>query len=294
MLPGGAAAAGPDTKRPAIPASGPEQSGWETLLLAVILNSAQTGVLLTVLKLPDNSLLARASELRALRVQVAPQVVKDDLVALSAIPDLGFVYDEPGQTISLTIGDQSLDPYRIQLGTGRRVFDASKIQSTPGAIVNYSIYATQTRERTAIAGTVGLLGMIGGSAVTTDFNFNSDNHWNGQGIVRLDSRWRLVDPTSVRSYTVGDFASNALSWSNSVRLGGFQIASAFEQRPDIVTTPLPRFAGSAALPSTLDLYIDQQRIFSGEVPSGPFDIQSLPQVSGGKVRLVTHVLCVDT
>jgi len=273
--------------RPVAPADSPERAEWETLLLAVMLNSARTGVLLTVLKLPDNSLLARASELRALRVQVDPRTVRDDLVALSAIPGLGFVYDEPSQSISLTIGGQALDPYQIELGTGRRRFDAAQIHPTPGVIVNYSAYATQTRERTAVAGTAGVIGMMGGSVVTTDVNFNSDSRWDGKALVRLDSSWRLVDPVAVRSYIIGDFASNALPWSNSVRLGGFQIASAFEQRPDIVTTPLPRFAGSAALPSTLDLYIDQQRIFSGEIPSGPFDIQSLPQVSGGKVRLVT-------
>jgi outer membrane usher protein len=287
LPPGSAVAASPETERPASPSNSPERAEWETLLLAVMLNSAPTHVLLTVLKLPDKRLLARASELRALRVQVDPGIVKDDLVALSAIPNLDFAYDEPSQTISLTVGDQALKPYQIELGTGRRVFDATQVHSTPGAIVNYSVYATRTRERTAVAGTVGLIGMIRGSAVTTDFNFNSDNRWDGKGLVRLDSSWRLIDPVAVRSYTIGDFASNALPWSNSVRLGGFQIASAFEQRPDIVTTPLPRFAGSAALPSTLDLYLDQQRIFSGEIPSGPFDIQSLPQVSGGKVRLVT-------
>jgi len=284
---GAALAAGLDADRPVAAANNPEQAGWETLLLAAIVNSASTKTLLTVLKLPDNNLIARASELRALRIQVDPRFVRDDLVALSAIPNLGFAYDEPSQTISLTVGDRSLAPYQIELGTGRRTFDASKIHPTPGMIVNYSIYATKTRERTAAAGTVGLIGMIRGSAVTTDFNFNSDSRWDGKGVVRLDSSWRQVDPEAIRSYTIGDFASNALTWTNSVRLGGFQIASAFQQRPDIVTTPLPRFAGSAALPSTLDLYIDQQRVFSGEIPSGPFDIQSLPQVSGGKIRLVT-------
>lgn len=288
LLPiGGVAAAGRDAGRTATLTNNPERMDWETLLLAVVLNNAPTDAMLTVRKLPDKRLLARASELRALRVQIDPRVVKDDLVALSAISNFGFVYDEPSQTIALTIGDQSLDPYQIELGTGRRTFGATKLHSTPGVIVNYSIYATQTRERTAAAGTAGIVGMIAGSAVTTDFNFNSDSHWDGRGIVRLDSGWRLVDAEAVRSYTIGDFASNALPWSNSLRLGGFQIASAFAQRPDIVTTPLPRFAGSAALPSTLDLYVDQQRIFSGEIPSGPFDIQSLPQVSGGKVRLVT-------
>ncbi len=122
---------------------------------------------------------------------------------------------------------------------------------------------------------------------TTNTLFNTDRTYGGQGIVRLDSSWRYDDARSVRSYVVGDFASNALAWTSSVRLAGFQIASAFEQRSDIVTTALPQFSGSAALPSTLDLYVNQQRIFSGEIPSGPFDIKSLPFVSGGDVRLVT-------
>jgi outer membrane usher protein len=104
--------------------------------------------------------------------------------------------------------------------------------------------------------------------------------------VRLDSSWRYVDARKIRSYTLGDFVSNSLSWTNSVRLAGFQIASAFDQRSDIVTAALPQFSGSAALPSTLDLYVNQQRVFSGDVPSGPYQLKSLPYVSGGDVTLV--------
>uniref|UniRef100_UPI0013C34D30 fimbria/pilus outer membrane usher protein n=1 Tax=Acinetobacter pittii TaxID=48296 RepID=UPI0013C34D30 len=53
------------------------------------------------------------------------------------------------------------------------------------------------------------------------------------------------------------------------------------------TSALPQFSGSAALPSTLDLYVNQQKIYSGLVPSGPFDIKQLPFISGNEVTLVT-------
>ena len=41
------------------------------------------------------------------------------------------------------------------------------------------------------------------------------------------------------------------------------------------------------MPSTLDLYVNQQKIYSGLVPSGPFDIKQLPFISGNEVTLVT-------
>ncbi|MCU4620485.1 fimbria/pilus outer membrane usher protein, partial [Acinetobacter pittii] len=95
------------------------------------------------------------------------------------------------------------------------------------------------------------------------------------------------DPEKIRIYTLGDFISNSPDWGSSVRLAGFQWSSAYSQRGDIVTSALPQFSGSAALPSTLDLYVNQQKIYSGLVPSGPFDIKQLPFISGNEVTLVT-------
>ena len=105
--------------------------------------------------------------------------------------------------------------------------------------------------------------------------------------MRLESKWQYVDPEKIRIYTLGDFISNSPDWGSSVRLAGFQWSSAYSQRGDIVTSALPQFSGSAALPSTLDLYVNQQKIYSGLVPSGPFDIKQLPFISGNEVTLVT-------
>ncbi len=101
--------------------------------------------------------------------------------------------------------------------------------------------------------------------------------------MRLESKWQYVDPEKVRIYTLGDFISNSSDWGSSVRLAGLQWSSAYTQRGDIVTSALPQFSGSAALPSTLDLYVNQQKIYSGLVPSGPFDVKQLPFISGNEV-----------
>lgn len=41
------------------------------------------------------------------------------------------------------------------------------------------------------------------------------------------------------------------------------------------------------MPSSLALFVDQQKIYSGDIPSGLFDIKNLPFVSGNDVTIVT-------
>jgi outer membrane usher protein len=57
-------------------------------------------------------------------------------------------------------------------------------------------------------------------------------------------------------------------------------------RSDLVTAPLPSFSGSAAVPSSLDIYLNNSKAYSQEVPTGPFQVNNLPLISGGEARLV--------
>ncbi|KYB45530.1 hypothetical protein AB664_06960 [Brucella anthropi] len=53
--------------------------------------------------------------------------------------------------------------------------------------------------------------------------------------------------------------------------------------------PLPELSGSAAVPSTVDVYVDNAQRASRSVPSGPFSITNLPIVTGsGMARLVVR------
>ena len=53
--------------------------------------------------------------------------------------------------------------------------------------------------------------------------------------------------------------------------------------------PMPEFAGSAAVPSTVDVYVNNVRRLSQDVPEGPFSITNLPVISGaGNARLVVR------
>lgn len=53
--------------------------------------------------------------------------------------------------------------------------------------------------------------------------------------------------------------------------------------------PLPELSGSAAVPSTVDVYVDNAQRASRSVPSGPFSITNLPIITGaGTARLVVR------
>jgi outer membrane usher protein len=71
-----------------------------------------------------------------------------------------------------------------------------------------------------------------------------------------------------------------------------QLTSDFSLRPDLVTFPLPSVSGVAAVPSTVDVLVNGNRLLSQQVKAGPFQIPQLPVVTGaGTVSMaVTNAL----
>ncbi|QJU56994.1 fimbrial biogenesis outer membrane usher protein [Sphingomonas sp. AP4-R1] len=259
----------------------------QTMLLDVTLNGTPTGQLLRMKQDADGRFSGKAGELRGIRIKLDPALGSQEDIAFDDLAGVSYRYDEARQAIALQVPDALLTSYQLGLGGERTPIDLDAVRPTPGFLLNYGLYGARAQGGTQFSGNAEAVAMTGFGIVATNGIFRSRPGLGSSGAVRLDSSWRLIDPKAIRSYTLGDFASNALAWTSSVRLAGFQIASAFDQRPDIVTAALPQFSGSAALPSTVDLFVNQQKIYSGEVPSGPFDLKSLPYVSGGDVRLVT-------
>jgi outer membrane usher protein len=106
-------------------------------------------------------------------------------------------------------------------------------------------------------------------------------------VVRLDTSFRYSDPQRMITYGAGDTINGGLAWTRPVRIGGLQAQSNFLLRPDLVTIPLPSMGGSAAVPSTVDVYINNMKTFSQEVPAGPFGVSNIPLLSGaGNAELV--------
>ncbi|MGO9446276.1 MAG: fimbria/pilus outer membrane usher protein, partial [Thiobacillaceae bacterium] len=78
-----------------------------------------------------------------------------------------------------------------------------------------------------------------------------------------------------------------LSWTRATRIGGIQLGSNFALQPYRITTPIPAFLGSTTLPSAVDLYVNGMREFNGQVPAGPFQLNTIPNINGaGNAQVV--------
>ena len=227
-------------------------------------------------------------DLKKLRIEL-PDYQDDQWVDLHSVTQLSYKYDAPNQNLFITTASNNLSTYTLNANPSNTEALGEFSPALNAAVINYSVFNTTTNRDGAISGAMDFLYTSGyGSFYSNSlYNYHYKGSSDVQHFTRLDTGWQYIDNDKVRSYVIGDYISNTTEWSNSLRLTGIQIASAYSKRSDIITTALPQFSGSAALPSSLDLYVDQQKIYSSNVPSGPFDIKSLPYINGSDVSLVT-------
>ncbi|MDA3450918.1 MULTISPECIES: fimbria/pilus outer membrane usher protein [Acinetobacter] len=260
------------------------------LFLNISINSNASEDLVAVKQSKDGKLYIRSRALKTLRLKMDEHIPDNQWVCINDLNGIQFKYLENEQSLNLKVPSNMLTGYSVDL-SGQQVTNPHLLKMKPlnAAILNYSLYHTITNDENVFSGTAeGIFNSaIGNFSSGVLYNGSNETSYSHEKWVRLETKWQYVDPEKIRIYTLGDFISNSPDWGSSVRLAGFQWSSAYSQRGDIVTSALPQFSGSAALPSTLDLYVNQQKIYSGLVPSGPFDIKQLPFISGNEVTLVT-------
>ncbi|WP_347020204.1 fimbria/pilus outer membrane usher protein [Acinetobacter calcoaceticus] len=263
---------------------------YTQLFLKISINSNISTDLISVHQDQDRKLYIRARDLKVLRVKMDEHTPDSQWMCINELKGIQFKYLENEQSLNLQVPSNMLADYSVDLN-GQQLTSPHLLKMKPlnAAILNYSLYNTITNDENVFSGSAeGIFNSaIGNFSSGILYSGSNETSYSHEKWVRLESKWQYVDPEKIRIYTLGDFISNSSDWGNSVRLAGFQWSSAYTQRGDIVTSALPQFSGSAALPSTLDLYVNQQKIYSGQVPSGPFDIKQLPFISGNEVTLVT-------
>ncbi|WP_080759691.1 fimbria/pilus outer membrane usher protein [Acinetobacter pittii] len=279
----------PEVENSAHQAFGSDQ-GYVQLFLNISVNSNISKDLISVRQDQDGKLYIRSRDLKTLRLKMDEHIPDNQWVCINDLNGIQFKYLENEQSLNLKVPSNMLTGYSVDL-SGQQVTSPNLLKMKPlnAAILNYSLYNTITNDENVFSGTAeGIFNSaIGNFSSGVLYNGSNETSYSHEKWVRLETKWQYVDPEKIRIYTLGDFISNSPDWGSSVRLAGFQWSSAYSQRGDIVTSALPQFSGSAALPSTLDLYVNQQKIYSGLVPSGPFDIKQLPFISGNEVTLVT-------
>lgn len=103
---------------------------------------------------------------------------------------------------------------------------------------------------------------------------------------RVQTQWVQELWFSQSLLTLGDHLSPTDAFGRQYQVGGVQLRRAFEFAPLQLTFPIPVLAGTAELPSTVDLIIDGVRQRQYQVEPGPFTIQDAPPLSGsGQAQL---------
>lgn len=274
--------------RPTLPVQSVASESPHEAWLDVHLNDIDKGIAL-VLVGHDGHVLVRAQDLQQWRIDqdhlVPVRHGNEDYYALDALPGTHYRIEKSSGTLDLNVPATLLHVTRMQGVTRNRIHPAP---SPFGAYLNYNlsmIGSGQSRFGTTggallDSGVFGPWGSLTASAVTRRLDGHNQT-------VRLDTTWIRDQPDSLSTFRIGDSISGASSWGRSVRFGGVQWATDFATQPQLVTFPLPTLGSVAALPSTVDIYVNDVLRLRRHVAAGPFSIQNLPVVTGqGDVRMV--------
>ena len=165
--------------------------------------------------------------------------------------------------------------------------------AAPGAFFNYQLSAQQI-QGTTTGGLYGELGVFAGPGVLTSTAVgrhvgDAPQDAAETQLVRLDTTFTRDFPGRLDTVSVGDAISDPGSWGDAVRFAGIRWSRNFGLRPDLLTTPLLSAGGTATVPSTADVFVNNQLVSSSAVPAGPFIVDRLPTVSGtGDVSVVVR------
>jgi outer membrane usher protein len=260
----------------------------EPLYLEVFINGQPTGLIANFVLRPEQRLAITVTELTELRIKTDRlPVAPDGLVDLDQCTGLNYRYNQIQQIVRIEVTDQGRQPFVID--TRPHAETKAADPQTPGAVVNYTLFGSSSGDPRNYLTASQLQSNFSAGFDARAFSqygvFSQSGLVNsaiaaGAQSVRLDSAWNYSDRDSLITYRAGDVISSGLSWTRSLRLGGMQVQRNFALRPDLVTLPMPQYSGSAALPSTVDIFVNNIKGYSGTVPAGPFQIQNLPVISG--------------
>jgi outer membrane usher protein len=268
----------------------PPQGSFEPDLLQVSVNGQPFDTPFLLLHGPGGRLYASAAALRAWRLRPpgAPATTFDGeaYYPLDQLPGLRVTISPQDQSAAIQADPAAFDRTRVDLDGN----DAGAITpSATGLFLNYDLFAEWLRDRPSLNGVIdgGLFTRHGvGTASMIAYSGRDRTQ-----IVRLETSWTIDRPDSMTVLRLGDSVSEAAVGAYPVRFAGVQFSRNFAAQPGFVTMPLPTFSGAAAVPSVVDVYVNNTLQQSRDVNAGPFELTHIPVLSGGgNVQLVMRDL----
>jgi outer membrane usher protein len=205
---------------------------------------------------------------------------------LPQVEKFNYRFDPALQTLEI---DASADAFQgVIFGIPFKKYKL--VESSPGFFINYNLTGTESKNSTSSLG--GILGFFGFNKLGSISHEQSlINESSSNKSIRANTFFKKDFPDVMQSVVIGDTLSSDGDWSRPVRYLGFRWSTDFLTQPGYITYPSPSFKGSAALPSVVDIYINNQKQFQQALTPGPFDYRNVPLTTGaGEVNLVVKDL----
>lgn len=257
-------------------------------VLEVTLDPNVAGEMMVVLRGAQGALYLEESDFGVLRLHVpdgAPLLHEGHrYYAPAALRGSRVSIDEVRQRVVIAVPSAALETTHLRVQAPR---SAALTPASPGAFFNYQLYAQQIESNRSF-GTLAELGVFAGAGVLTSTAVGRADDTQAS-LIRLDTTYTLDFPADLQTLSIGDSVSDPGSWGDAVRYAGIRWSRNFSLRPDLLTTPLLTTGGTATVPSTVDVFVNNQLVSSAQTPAGPFVIDRLPAVSGtGDVSVVVR------
>ncbi|TNF17703.1 MAG: fimbrial biogenesis outer membrane usher protein [Rhodobacteraceae bacterium] len=261
------------------------------LFLEVTINGKPTELIAEfAASLDGSNMTASRSELKELGIR--PPRGLSAHVALADIEGLSYRYDAEAQALFIEAPHEVLLPDVVSAAYAP---DFEPADEGHGAVLNYSLVGDYGLGETyeSYDGTVSAsldgwvfapLGRLGSTA------FLSQPLGEGQEgkALRLETAFTADMPDKALTFTLGDFTSSGPSWARPIRMGGVELRRDFSLRSDLVTDQRFSWSGAAAVPSSVDVFIENSRVFSAQVDDGPFRLEDVPVQGGGDAEIVVR------
>ncbi|HSN72954.1 MAG TPA: fimbria/pilus outer membrane usher protein [Steroidobacteraceae bacterium] len=268
-----------------------EDLGFTPVVLDVRLNAQSDTTTLIVQRDPQGTLYVAAPDLAGLRLQPpldAPRII-DGIPhhALDSFEGAEVRFDAATQSAEIMLSPDAFVPTR--LGRQERI-DVPITAARPGGFLNYDLAFAREAGDSSSGGQFELGFFDAASVVTSTFTATDAD--SSTRLTRLETTVTRDFPDRLASLRIGDAISASGAWGQAARFAGIQFASNYATQPTLVTTPLLGAEGVAVVPSTVDVFVNGQRMASEQVPPGPFTIDRLPAINGaGELQVVvTDVL----
>ncbi|MGN5535749.1 fimbria/pilus outer membrane usher protein [Acinetobacter sp. Lyrl_1] len=259
----------------------------ETYLVEIIINAQPLPDIYRVEKLADGHIALPLDvwELTRLRpvkeITALPDAQKGYI--LDSITGLTYQFDRSLLTLEINAPAQAFKGSFFDMRSQK---ESLPNLSPPGAFINYNLSVTDAvhHEKNYGALIEGIVFNGWGSAVIGGVIRSNKNETE---TIRTETYWQKDLPNRMQSLTIGDTLDPGSDWSRPARFAGIRWGRDFTLQPGYISYPMPSLSGSAALPSTIDVLVNNQRRQTQTVKSGPFDLTNIPVITGaGEINLI--------